>query len=173
LRQVSLGTAPVVAQVPSVIIDEGRRAEFLSPDGTKQVLELQPHEVSQQFDRQELVRAGPSALANAVQELGKALGGNMERTFFEKMSASESKARRTFKAKTPQGAFKEFAEGLRTMDYDFDEEGNPSVFAAVSPQLAELLRQTDTPRNRKIIDQITEKKRNEWLDRESRRRLAD
>ncbi len=142
LRQVSLGTAPVVAQVPSVIIDEGRRAEFLSPDGTKQVLELQPHEVSQQFDRQELVRAGPSALANAVQELGKALGGNMERTFFEKM-------------------------------YDFDEEGNPSVFAAVSPQLAKLLRQTDTPRNRKIIDQITEKKRNEWLDRESRRRLAD
>jgi len=48
IRQQTLAAAPVVAQVPHVILQEGHKLAFVYPDGSRSEMEPSAHEVSWQ-----------------------------------------------------------------------------------------------------------------------------
>jgi len=78
-----------------------------------------------------------------------------------------------FRGETAQDIAEEFLGRLELMDVEFDDDGRPSVVMVLSPQMIEHLSEIDTPELRQRADEVLEKKRREWLSRESRRRLAN
>jgi hypothetical protein len=75
--------------------------------------------------------------------------------------------------------FDHFLEALEKMLIDFDEDGNPFMPSIlISPEDWERIKSDfpkwDTdPENKKKIQSIINKKRDEWYDRESHRKLVD
>ncbi|MDO8612499.1 MAG: hypothetical protein Q7R32_06710 [Dehalococcoidia bacterium] len=143
------------------------------PDGTRSKTELQSHEVSAKFARDELARGGGKQLVDAIHTLGSGLGEEMERTLLRKMSQLAEGSGAMFGGKTPQALRRSVLKALRSMDIDFDEEDKPSLIMVAHPEAARRLQELETPELQEKVDSILEEKRNEWLRRESHRRLAD
>lgn len=169
----TLGDARVVAQLPHVMLREGHKAAFVYPDGSRREMELSRHKVSLEYDREELARGGGKQLLDAVQKVGGAFAKDMETSLLSVLREASETTGAVFHAKTPRGLAREVVKALEAMHIEFDEDGCPSVVRYWSPETMERLAEIDTPQLRKRIDSILEKKRDEWLHRESRRRLAD
>ena len=169
----TLANAPVVARVPHVTLHEGRKFISVHPDGSREETELAAHEASWEIKRSELIRGGGKQLLEAVQSLGGARGKDMETALVEKLREASEKSGAVFRGETAQDLAAESLRALKSMDIEFDDDGRPELVIVASPQMIDRLSELKAPGLRKQVDSILEKKHDEWLRRESCRRLAD
>jgi len=173
IRRQTLANAPVVARVPHVTLQEGRKLVFVHPDGSRKEMELEAHEVSWECKRDELIRGAGKQVPEAIQTLGGAMARDMETALLERLREASEKSGAVFRGETAQDLAAESLRALKSMDIEFDDDGRPELLMVASPQMMDRLAELKAPELRKQVDSILEKKRDEWLRRESRRRLAD
>jgi hypothetical protein len=173
LRAESLSAAPVAAEIPSMVLNEGTAVLLVAPDGTTQSLELQPHEVSAEILRSEVVSAGPQALLDTVSTLGRALGEELNKTVFTTLDRVSEEHGGKFGGDSPEEMLEEVIAGLEQMNMQFDDDGRPSIFFVAHPDALEKFRYLDTPEAMARLNPVLERKKHDWLLRESRRKLAD
>ena len=172
LRQ-SLENSPVVAQVPRLVMHEGDSVVFVRPDGSRSETKLERHEVSSQFDREQVMRGGGQHIGEVVVRLGSELGRQMETHLFEKLKQVAPTTGSVIRGEGAEELAESLLEGLRSMRVEFDDEGQPQIVLSLSRRQMELLSQLETSELREKMDLILREKHDEWLRRESHRRLAD
>jgi hypothetical protein len=163
----------LVAQVRALTFHEGNRAVLIYPNGDRQELTLKSVQAEVTLDRQELTVRGPQALDDAIHQLAGGLGDKMERDLIGLMQKADPRHGGMFGGKDDEEIFQALLSGLREMDMSFEEDGSPSVFFVVHPDSLPKLQTLNTPERQKLFDALVEEKRNEWVRRESCRRLVD
>ena len=169
----TMANAPLVAQVQRITIAEGDRIELLVADGTRRTMNLEPHSATASIDRAHLRRSGAQAIVDAVAELSQSMAEQMEKEMIGLMKAAPPTAGGTFSGSTPEEMGREFLRGLEAMEFGFDDDGKPTIFVVMSPEAAAKLPDLEDADVRAQADVIVARKRDEWLRRESHRRLAD
>jgi hypothetical protein len=163
----------LVAQVRALTFHEGKRAVLIYPNGDRQELTLKSVQAEVTLDRQELSVRGPQALDDAIHQLAEGLGDQMDRDLIGLMQKADPRHGGMFGGKDDREMFQALLSGLREMDMSFEEDGSPSFSFVVHPDTVPKLQALNTPERRRLVDQVIEEKRNEWLRREGYRRLAD
>jgi hypothetical protein len=168
-----MARAPIAAQIQHITVAEGRRIDFLSPEGGRTTIKLQSHSASAKFSRADIKQRGAQQLLDAATELGGAMAEGIETELIELMKSAPSTAGGVFSGSTPEEMGQEFLRGLEAIDFGFDDDGAPTIFAVVSPEQAARMADFDDSELRAKADLIVARKRDEWRRRESHRRLAD
>ena len=163
----------LVAQVRALTFYEGERAVLIYPGGHTQELTLKSVEAEVTLDRQGLAERAPQLLVDAVHQLAGGIGDQMEKDLIELMQNVDPRHGGRFGGKDDEEMFQGLLRGLREMDMNFEEDGSPSVFFVVHPDSLPKLQALNTPERQKLVDALIEEKRNEWVRRESYRRLVD
>ena len=169
----SLTRRGLVAQVRRITFYEGNRGALINPDGHVQELRLKTAEAKVTLDRQDLAAGGPELLANAVRELAGGIGDQMDKDLIQLMQKADPRHGGTFGGKDEEAMFQDLMRGLREMDMRFEEDGRPSVVFVVHPDNVPKLQALNTPERQRLFEELIAEKRNEWVRRESHRRLVD
>jgi hypothetical protein len=169
----SLSRRGLVAEVRALTFYEGDRALLIHPSGHTQELTLKTIEAKVTLDRQALAEA-PELLADAVRKLAGGIGDQMEKDLIQLMQKVDPRHGGVVHAgEDDEATFHDLMRGLREMDMSFEEDGRPSIVFVAHPDNVLKLQVLNTPERQRLFDELIAEKRNEWLRRESYRRLAD
>lgn len=170
----SLARRGLVAEVRSLTFYEGNRGVLISPGGDVQELRLKTVEAKVTLDRQDFAAGGPELLADAVRELAGGIGDQMDKDLIQLMQKADPRHGGVLHAgEDDEATFQELMRGLREMDMTFEEDGRPSIVFVTHPDNVLKLQVLNTAERQRVFDELIAEKRNEWLRRESHRRLAD
>lgn len=172
LRRQMAQASPLSTRARRVTIVEGTRIDIEYPNGSRQTIAPERHEVSLSLPVAE-TPFGLSRLRKVTQQFGRLLGDDMSKTMIDQVMASDSPVFGRFGGQTPEELAAQMVDALRKMHVDFDEDGKPTFEFLVHPQNLLMLRSIDTPEYQQRFDAVIEEKRREWIDRESHRELAD
>lgn len=127
----------------------------------------------------DIIEKGPLAFIEEMQKTIEEIQKQMSETLFDKMREITEKTGNIVNARGQEFSFDHFLELLEKMQIDFDEHGNPSMpTLVVSPELGVKLQhkikewKANEEYNKKY-DNLIARKRKEWNDRESNRKLVD
>ena len=173
VRSVSFAKAGIAAQIPHFVLHECSRVVFVFPDGSRQEMQPQTHEASAQFSREDIEQGGGRPLVDGIATIGSNLGDQMEKEFLGVLQNAAPQHGGKFGGEHADEVFEQILKGLENMDLEFDETGDAGLFFVVHPNALPLLQELNTPVHQKRFDEVLSRKRDEWLSRESHRRLAD
>lgn len=132
-----------------------------------------------EMKREEVITMGPAAFLLKVRSMAEQLQEQQAKMVFEDLRRMVERAGTVVDAKGRELSFDLFLESFEKIWIDFDEQGKPHLPTFfVSPETGLRLKEKLTewnanPEYQRKFDQIIEKKRQEWLDRESNRKLVD
>ncbi len=170
----SIARRGLVAQVRAITFHEGNRGVLIDPGGHVQELHLKTVEAKITLDRRALAAGGPELLSNALRELAGDIGDQMDKDLIQLIEKADARHGGTFHAgEDDEKTFQDLMQGLRQMDMNFEEDGSSPIVFVAHPDNVMKLQVLNTPERKKLVDELMSEKRNEWLRRESYRRLAD
>ncbi|MBI5083312.1 MAG: hypothetical protein HZB13_01785 [Acidobacteria bacterium] len=172
------GLIRAINQVPYF---EGDRFETQDVEGDKQTSSPKQMSIPITVERTAIVEEGVGAYVKVMMNAVTVQQQNLVQMLHERMDEVTERTGNRVDAGGQPFSPSLFLDLLEKIDIDFDEYGQPdlsSVRIVVLPELGEVLREkgpeweTD-PVLRKRRDEIIAKKRIEWSDRESNRKLVD
>jgi hypothetical protein len=158
---------------------EGSRMSYKTVDGEPNETEYQAASSEFQIKKEDVIAKGAMAYVENLRDAEEEMKRQKAGYLFEKMKEVTHKTGNIVNGKGQPFSFELFVEMIKKIWIDFDEDGKPIMpTMVVSPELGEKLRVIlpeweKNPEYKKIIDDIIEKKRKEWNDRESHRKLVD
>jgi hypothetical protein len=175
VRQATIAGAPIVAQVPHVIVNECHQVDFVYPDGSRTEMPLKEHQFSSQFHHEDVLRGGFTSIDRTIQDLGASMAKDMEAGLLDTIKNASPSTGGLLHGSSAEQIAEEFLNRLENMEFSFDEDGRPEVSIIVHPDVAAQLYELGEQQNelKRRAEAILERKRSEWLRRESHRRLAD
>jgi hypothetical protein len=171
-RQTIAG-ANVVAAIPHVVVQEGDRLVHVSSDGVLAETKFAAHEASSEVERSVVARGDTQALLSAIHALSGSMAESMETDVLSLLREAPENQGTVFRGSTGEQMAEEFVRAIETIDFGFDDDGKPSLAAVMHPDSLMRLKQFESPELQARIDSAMEKKRLEWIRRESYRRLVD
>lgn len=179
LRQSFDRQAPVISEVRRFKSHEGDTFTIHRLDGSVTTSSYHRAETEFSIDRRELPTLTPQQLITRVDEAAGKMAEQASKHFFETLNEAVSKAGNVVNAQGQPISPELIFQVLEKIQLDFDEDGKPhGLTMVVGPKLAETLRtlipkwEADPELNRRY-ERLMDKKREEWRDRESRRKLVD
>lgn len=148
-------------------------------DGTTERSRYRKTVVEFTIDKKDLAELSPGALAERMDRAAYEMAGKASKAIFEKLKQITSESGQVHDAKGRPLSPDTLLEALEMMDIDFDDQGRPSgLTLAVGPELGERLRSLAPvweadPEFRRRHNELMQRKREAWRDRESRRKLVD
>lgn len=170
-RQIA-SSAPMTSRVRRITLHEGHYIRIEYPNGETQEIQLAPHEFTLRLSRAD-APSGMERLAKVTQGMGRLMAESMEKGMVEKILTTDSPGFARFRGATPEELAVNLISSLRQMQFDFDDDGNPSLDFVVHPNNMEILKSIDTDEYKSIFDSVIDEKRREWTIRESHRELVD
>jgi len=177
-KQTSL-RAPLVAEIKVVAQHEGKGGSYETEDG--EIKRNEPQEVSVPVNSP--VVSGPSFgyedALRMVHEAAEEMARKQTKMLFAKLNEAVEEVGNSFDAQGQPLSAELILKMWERMQFDFDEQGNPKmptlVFNPVQkPNVEEQFRRLKhEPLLRKQHQEIMNRKRLDWYDRESRRKLVD
>jgi len=158
---------------------EGSRMSYKTVDGEPNETEYQAASSEFQVKREDVIAKGAMAYVENLRDAAEEMKRQKAGYFFEKMKEVTDKTGNVVNGKGHPFSFELFVESIKKIWIDFDEDGKPIMpTMVVSPELGEKLRVIlpeweKNPEYKKTIDDVIDKKRKEWNDRESHRKLVD
>ena len=158
---------------------EGSRMSYKTVEGEPNETEYQAASSEFQIKKEDVIAKGAMAYVENLRDAAEEMKRQKAGYLFEKMKEVTDKTGNVVNGKGQPFSFELFVEMIKKIWIDFDEDGKPIMpTMVVSPELGEKLRVIlpeweKKPEYKKIIDDIIEKKRKEWNDRESHRKLVD
>ena len=158
---------------------EGSRMSYKTVDGEPNETEYQAASSEFQVKREDVIAKGAMAYVENLRDAAEEMKRQKAGYLFEKLKEVTDKTGNIVNGKGQPFSFELFVESIKKIWIDFDEGGKPIMpTMVVSPELGEKLRVIlpeweKNPEYKKTIDDIIDKKRKEWNDRESHRKLVD
>jgi len=158
---------------------EGSRMSYKTVDGEPNETEYQAASSEFQVKREDVIARGAMAYVENLRDAAEEMKRQKAGYFFKKMKEVTERTGNVVNGKGHPFSFELFVEMIKKIWIDFDEDGRPIMpTMVVSPELGEKLRVLlpeweKNPEYKKTIDDIIDKKRKEWNDRESHRKLVD
>jgi hypothetical protein len=169
---------PIVSKIRSVRLHEGDRFSVERDDG---VIESQdfvdvriPLEISAQLEYSETIKT----LKERNEQLTMDVASQLEKHFFERFREITEEVGNAIDAKGAPFTLEFYLDSLERLEIDFDMFGlpiyplqicHPSMASTIRAELGRLKSESLL---RERAELIIEKKRKDWRDRESRRRLV-
>ena len=172
VRRATNANAPVVEMVTHFTISEGHAVVLIAPDGTRTDMPLEQHQAMAEISREQMLR-DPLVPVHAVRQLGESFGQQLDKEFIDLLRKASPSAGGMISGESPEEFMKGVLERLEEMDLSFDD-GDSGLAFVMHPEMAEkLAAMPEDPEFKSQFDAVMERKRNEWLRRESNRRLVD
>jgi len=165
--------------LPGFVPHEGDKVDTQHVDGT---IEDSPSQEIRSSINKRTQREKGMSLSEAQRlsdEVAQGLAGQIMGHVFSVLSEATSRAGTAIDAKGSPFTFELFLDVLGRMDWDFDGSGNwnppvlvmhPQMYSAVRDDVVQWKRNPDHIRRFRAL---LERKREEWRERESRRKLVD
>jgi hypothetical protein len=158
---------------------EGNRMASTSQDGFSEESEYAEISGGIEVKREEIISKGLSAFEGTLINAAEQIKKQKAELLLNKIKEISEKTGNVANGQGKPFSFELFLELLEKMQIDFDESGNPSIpTLVISPKQAAFLKEKmpEWERNeayQKKYKEIIDKKRVEWNDRESNRKLVD
>jgi len=170
---------PLLSMIKERRIHEGDRWAVRRGDGTFD--ESGPHEICDRYpiDATAVKEKGLSAILPSQEAAAERVRHQQEGVLFDRMKTVIEETGNVVDAGGQPFSFELFLNLLRKVDIDFDENGKPHMPAlVVSPEMGAIIANQipEWQQNEaKLADfeGVLQKKKEEWLARESLRKLAD
>ena len=132
-----------------------------------------------EVNHQDLIERGPIALVEGLKKLAEELSSQQSKMVFERLNQITAKTGNIVDAGGQAISPDLILQMLEKIEIDFNEDGQPQLPTLVlSPEYYERLKEKmpewekDEHYNRKF-NELIQRKRQEWHDRESHRKLVD
>ncbi len=131
------------------------------------------------MERDEVIAKGPAAFLQKVESMAEQLQEQQGGMVLNDLRRIVERAGTVVDAKGRELTYDLFLEGIEKISMDFGDKGNPHLPTLfVSPEIGlklkdKLAEWNADPEVQRKFREIIEKKRQEWLDRESDRKLVD
>ena len=170
---------PLIAPITQIFIHEGDRLVFHTVDGDRK--ETPFNEIQSKFTvpNEKIINEGPKALVSVANEVSGDIQKQLGRNIITKLEEITKETGNIVDAKGAKLSPDYILQVLEKMQIDFDDDGNPCMPTMfVGQELAKKIQErlpeweTDIEHKRKF-DELMKKKKEEWNDRESNRKLVD
>ncbi len=170
---------PVFSQIREEIHFEGEKMATKTMDGELDEGGYQEISGEIKINKDEIIEKGPIAFINNIQEVAEEIKKQKAEMMFRKIDEITTKTGNKVDIKGRPLTFDVFMEMLEKLWIDFDSNGNPIMpTLVISPKLGEKMKERiveweKNPDCKKRHNELIERKRKEWNDRESHRILVD
>jgi hypothetical protein len=170
----------ILSRIRRELLFEGNRSSMKTENGEKEESSYKEVSAPYSVEREDIINKGHIVFVENIRDkMISEVRGQQVRQFFQTIDKATEKSGNVINGKGQPITFELLLEVYEKIQVDFDEEGNPhelffpmhpSMFAKIKDKLFEW---ENNPEFRKKYEIILEKKREEWYDRESRRKLVD
>jgi hypothetical protein len=165
---------PLQAIIPQKIVHEGDRIAIKTIDGYSTESSYGTFVSDFQITSEEIIEKGPNAMFSRSKEIAKDISEKINKHtigIFEKVTETTGNVVKSKTGITPESILEMFEK----IEMSFDDAGKPIIpLLVVAPQDYERIKkEVETPAFREKQLAIILKKRKDWLDRESNRKLVD
>jgi len=170
---------PLVGSITQVFVHEGDRLVYHTVDGEKKETTFNKIQSEFNIKNEEVISDGVKALIPAINEAAGDLQSQLGNNILAKLEEATKETGNVVDGEGKEISPDLIYQALEKMQIDFDEEGKPympTIF--VSPEMGKkigdkLPEWEKDEVHKKKVDELMLKKREEWDDRESNRKLVD
>ena len=170
---------PFLSQIREEQHFEGNKTS--SKDENEELYQSAYKEISSKIpiNREDVIVKGPMAFVENIQNMAEEIKKKKAKFVFDNLKEITSKTGNVVNGKGQPFSFDIFMEMLNKISIAFDDQGNPDwPTLVVSPEMGAKLREKfpeweSNPDYKKRFENIIKRKRKEWNDRESYRKLVD
>lgn len=170
----------ILSRIRRELLFEGNRSSMKTENGETEESSYKGISAPYSVEREDIINKGHIAfMGNIRDEMIENMRGQQIRQFFDTVEKAAEKSGNVINGKGQPITHERFLELFEKIQIDFDEEGTPhGLFFAMHPNTFakikdKLLEWENNPEYKKKYEEILEKKRKEYYDRESRRKLVD
>ena len=178
MKNVMLASMVPFAQVPRSRVFEGDKLVLVREDGSLERTELRKVEVIRQVEFKEVERMTPKMVIQRIDEVARDMGFQQSKVFFEEVNKAVHRSGNIIDVGNRPFCADDYFKMLEMLQIDFGENGEPfmpTIVAGdkVSEGISKVLQEVNSdPSLRKRKQEIVERKREQWRDRESDRKLV-
>ncbi len=129
--------------------------------------------------RVEIINKGVFAFLESNKQVAEEMKNQAAKMVVETLSKITTKSGNVVDNSGKPFTFDSYLRALESIQIDFDDDGKPNELSFVThpdmaPRIKEVMEQAmASPENRKRLEDLYERKRKEWNDRESNRKLVN
>lgn len=176
-EQIPIGT--ILSKIRSVRHFEGDEMETGTTDHEIRQSDYQDVEVKFEINKNDVIEKGPKAFWDHLSNLVEDFRYQQSQMLLSRVSDAATRTGNIVDAQNEQFSFEHFLAVYEKTELEFDRKGRPNLLTVVMPDrhketiIAKFTEwQNDKECMRKFNELIGRKKR-DWLDRESNRKLVD
>lgn len=130
-------------------------------------------------DREDVITKGPMAFIENIETVAEDIRKQQAKLILDKLKEVTDRTGQVVDGKGQPLTHELFMEMLERIQIDFDDQGNPYLPTLImAPEVAAKLKEKmpeweADPEYTRRLEQLVERKRKEWNDRESHRELVD
>ena len=160
--------------IKAVVMHEGHRMELRRSDGSIERRLLKNIGTAIRIHTDDLEKRGLQAVLAAMEVAAADLAEKQSRFFFERLNETLEEAGQTRDAGGKPFTFDLMLEALEMVDIDFDEHGQPiwPTFLCGRAHYETAQKWVLTDEQKQKDEELVERKRLAWRERESNRRLV-
>lgn len=170
---------PLLSQFREERVFEGNKMSSNTENGQSNQSSYKKLSASYSIKREDVITKGPTVFIENIKNVAEEIKKQQAELVFNKLSEVTNETGNVVDAKGKPFTFELFMELLEKIEIDFDDQGKPSMpMLVVSPELGIKLKDLlpkwkANPEYTKRFQEVIEKKRKQWSDRESNRKLVD
>ena len=169
---------PEAVHPPVRPITEGKKSDFQREDREIRPLDPKLQKVSATFDTKEGKGMTLEIFEAKAKELGEALGKQMWSMMLGAVDEAVAETGNTVAIKDGRFTQENFLRMMEMTQHGFDDHGQPTNMLILSPAMEESLRKSEAewqqdPTFKVRLDEVKRRKKEEFDEREARRRLVD
>lgn len=166
------------SEAPQHTIHEGSLMRVYRADGTTEDSGMQQASAEMTLKSEEIPNMTVAKRVAMLDEMAKSMAAQMSTIFYNSLNDSLDKAGQVVDGKGKPFGVETIFEVLEKLHVDFDSNGNPkeltmSVPPALTPKIRQMIEdEKNDPSIHQRHEEIMDRKRTEWRDREATRKLV-
>lgn len=171
--------ASFVSQIRKIRHFEGDGMKVTDATGDTEESDYELFSGALEVNHQDLIERGPIALVEGLKKLAEDLSSQQSKMVFERLDQITDRTGNVVDAEGQAINPDLILQSLEKIEIDFSEDGQPRLpTLVVSPEHYERLKEKmleweKDEHYKRRFDELIERKRQEWRDRESHRKLVD
>lgn len=169
--------APAMAKSSRHRLFEGHKSTIVRPGGEEEDIELREFSAESVMPKTTILYASIAEILQCFIPIAESMATDHEKMFFDVMEQVTEKTGNIVDGGGQPLSFEGILKAFEAIQIDFDSHGNPRmptmmIGAALGPRIKELVNDPAVKDFEKKQEEIINKKRLEWRDREANRTLV-
>ena len=178
MKKVQSASMGPLAGMPTYRVFEGNKSVWIREDGTKEVLEQKRAEAKIEINVKEYEEITPLEILNRIDIAAQELAIQRMKVALKKIDKAVEQTGNIVDTKGRPFSIEDYFKMIGAIWIDFDEKGKPILPSFLGEEKAKksiievLLQLKSDAKCKKRFDELIEKKKEDWRDRESNRKLV-